>query len=131
MFVFTVTYVGVSWGKKCLLLRKIWRALLSSYLRFEIHPFVLLPTYSRFRSLFKNHTQMQLTWYVLKIQLSRYSKNSQGKVTSIPDSNLAKPTLLNCPENGLAENLWNFRNIFWLTGCQYKNWECNQLSIIL
>ena len=131
MFVFTVTYVCVSWGKKCLLLRKIWRALLSSYLRFEIHPFVLLPTYSRFRSLFKNHTQMQLTWYVLKIQLSRYSKNSQGKVTSIPDSNLAKPTLLNCPENGLAENLWNFRNIFWLTGCQCKNWECNQLSIIL
>ena len=26
--------------------RKVWRALLSCYLRFEIHPFALLPTIS-------------------------------------------------------------------------------------
>ena len=52
-------------------------------------------------------------------------------MTSILDSNLAKLTLFNGPENGLAEILRNFRNNFGLTGCQYKNPKCNQLIMIL
>ena len=35
---------GVSWGKKTFAFRKIWRSLYSCYLRFQIRPFVILPT---------------------------------------------------------------------------------------
>ena len=38
------THPYVSVGKKMFAFRKIWRALYSCYLRFEIRPFVILPT---------------------------------------------------------------------------------------
>ena len=37
------TYVCISGSKKCSFFRKIWRALFSCYLSFEIRPFALLP----------------------------------------------------------------------------------------
>ena len=40
----THTYVCVSGGKKTFVFRKIWRALYSCYLRFEIRPFAIVPT---------------------------------------------------------------------------------------
>ena len=40
----THTYVYVSGGKKYSFFWKIWLALFSCYLHFEIHPFALLPS---------------------------------------------------------------------------------------
>ena len=76
------TYVCVSGGKKCLCFRKIWCALFSCYVRFEIRFFALLPANWREKPL--NLVKLVMSfWYLQPISNLPFSYFQRAEKFSI------------------------------------------------
>ena len=113
--------MSVSGGKKYSFFRKIWRALLSCYLRFEIHPFALLLTNFTKDSAFGQVWIRDWFWQHQRNEKWQHDSTSNhtvdcNKIASLTQLFFNCLLLYNCPL--LKDISFNtmFVSLVWLTG---------------